>query len=202
MIPDVQGDIIVDALRLLRRVGDALGELSRQRPQVGRKDDVGRFLAGVEIGLLRVGREGKRVGIDRRLPVAVLGPKGAVLGQVGLPADGALRRVLGGDMAGRLGEAVQRDMALGRAGGRQGQPCPDVDGVSALGFRLFQRSGEGFVGHPDAGAEGDVGAGAPSRSIFSWRRWRSSFLLLGASGVSFRAARSAWVASSVSANRA
>ena len=64
-------------------------------------------------------------------------------------------------MAGRLGEAVQRDMALGRAGGRQSQPCPDVDGVSALGFRLFQRGGEGFVGHPDAGAEGDVGAGAP-----------------------------------------
>ena len=52
-------------------------------------------------------------------------------------------------------------MALGRAGGRQSQPCPDVDGVSALGFRLFQRGGEGFVGHPDAGAEGDVGAGAP-----------------------------------------
>ena len=47
MIPDVQGDIVVDALRLLRRAGDALGELSRQRPQVGRKDDVGRFLAGV-----------------------------------------------------------------------------------------------------------------------------------------------------------
>ena len=39
---------------------------------VGRKDDVGRFLAGVEIGLLRVGREGKRVGVDCRLPVAVL----------------------------------------------------------------------------------------------------------------------------------
>ena len=66
---------------------------------------MGRFLAGVETGLLRIGREGKRVGIDRRLPVAVLGPEGAVLGQVGLPADGALGRVLGGDMGGRLGEA-------------------------------------------------------------------------------------------------
>ena len=53
VIPDIQGDIIVDALSLLRRAGDALGELSRQRPQVGRKDDVGRFLAGVELGLLR-----------------------------------------------------------------------------------------------------------------------------------------------------
>ena len=33
--------------------------------------------------------------------------------------------------------------------------------ISALCPRLFQRGGEGFVGHPDAGAEGDVGAGAP-----------------------------------------
>ena len=122
---------------------------------------MGRFLAGVEVRLLRVGREGERVGVDRRFAVAVLCAEGAVLGKVGLPVHGALGRVLGGDMAGRLGEAVQRDMALGRAGGRQGQPCPDMDGVSALGFRLFQRGGEGFVGHPDAGAEGDVGAGAP-----------------------------------------
>ena len=29
------------------------------------------------------------------------------------------------------------------------------------GPRLFQRGGEGLVRHPDAGAEGDVGAGAP-----------------------------------------
>ena len=49
MIPDVQGDIVVDALRLLRRAGDSLGELSLSLIHIGvRSRAISRKLRSVQ----------------------------------------------------------------------------------------------------------------------------------------------------------
>ncbi len=132
MVVHVQGDIIVDALCLLHRVGDALGQLRSQCLHIGREDDVGQLLLGVKIRLHRVGLHFQRVSVVCRAAVAVLCPKAAVLGKVCLPVRGALGCVFRRNISGLLGKAVQRDIALCRAGSGQRQPDPDVHGVSAL----------------------------------------------------------------------
>ena len=98
----------------------------------------------------------QRGGVVRGAAVAVLCPKAAVLGKVCLPVCGALRCSFRGDISGLHGKAVQRDIALRRAGSGQRQPHLDVHGVSAFGLCGGKGTGKGLIGHADAGAQGDV----------------------------------------------
>ena len=152
----VQGDKIINALCLLHRVGDALGQLRSQCPHIGGKSDVRQLLGGVESRLHRVGVQFQRGGVVRGAAVAVLGTKAAVLGKVCLPVCGALGCGLRCNIARLRGKAVQRDIALRRAGSGQRQPNLDVHGASALGLCGGKGAGKGLVGHADAGVQGDV----------------------------------------------
>ena len=152
----VQGDKIINALCLLHRVGDALGQLRSQCLHIGGKGDVGQLLGGVEIRLHRVGVHFQRGGVVRGAAVAVLCPKAAVLGKVCLPVCGALRCSFRGDISGLHGKAVQRDITLRRAGSGQRQPHLDVHGVSAFSLCGGKGTGKGLIGHADAGAQGNV----------------------------------------------
>ena len=155
----IQGDKIINALCLLHRVGDTLGQLRSQCLHIGGKGDVGQLLGGVKIRLHRVGLHFQRGSVVRSAAVAVLCPKAAVLGKVCLPVRGALGCGFRRNISGLGGKAVQRDIALCRAGSRQRQPHLDVHGVSALSLCSSKGAGKGLVGHADAGAQGDVCAG-------------------------------------------
>ena len=152
----VQGDKIVNALCLLHRVGDTLGQLGSQCLHIGGKGDVGQLLGGVKIRLHGVGVQFQRGSVVRGAAVAVLCAKTAILGKVCLPVRGTLGCGLRGDIGGRRGKAVQRDIALCRAGSRQRQPYLDVHGISSLSLCSGKGAGKGLVSHADAGAQGDV----------------------------------------------
>ena len=120
---------------------------------------MGQLLGGVKIRLHRVGLHFQRGSVVRSAAVAVLCPKAAVLGKVCLPVRGTLGCSLRCDIGRLGGKAVQRDIALCRAGSRQRQPHLDVHGVSALSLCSGKGTGKGLVSHADAGAQGDVCAG-------------------------------------------
>ena len=115
----IQGDKIVNALCLLHRVGDTLGQLRSQCLHIGGKGDVGQLLGGVKIRLHRVGLYFQRGSVVCSAAVAVLCPKAAVLGKVCLPVRGALGCGFRRNISGLGGKAVQRDIALCRAGSGQ-----------------------------------------------------------------------------------
>ena len=152
----VQGDKIVNALCLLHRVGDTLGQLRSQCLHIGGKGDVGQLLGSVKIRLHGVGVQFQRGSVVRGAAVAVLCPKTAILGKVCLPVRGTLGCSFRRNISGLGGKAVQRDIALCRAGSGQRQPYLDVHGVSALGLCGGKSTGKGLVRHADAGAQGDV----------------------------------------------
>ena len=152
----IQGDKIINALCLLHRVGDTLGQLRGQCLHIGGKGDVGQLLGGVKIRLHGVGLQFQRGGVVCGAAVAVLCAKAAVLGKVCLPVRGALGCGLRCNISGLGGKAVQRNIALCRAGSGQRQPHLDVHGVSALSLCSGKGAGKGLVGHADAGAQGDV----------------------------------------------
>ena len=152
----IQGDKIINPLCLLHGVGDALGQLRSQCLHIGGKGDVGQLLGGVKIRLHRVGLHFQRGSVVCSAAVAVLCPKAAVLGKVCLPVCGALGCSFRRNISGLGGKAVQRDIALCRAGSGQRQPYLDVHGVSALSLCGSKGMGKHLVRHADAGAQGNV----------------------------------------------
>ena len=196
------GDVVVKTLCLFGGAGQAAGQLGGQRPQVGGKDDVGGFLAGVETGLVRVGGKAQRVGIAGGLGVAVPRGEAAVLGQVRLPEGGALGRVRAATWAGGSEKCSrQRSDWLSQAAGRGSQARTwTVCRPSALALASAWAKAASDI--PTLASTVMRAEAEPSRSIFSWvafRRARDA--PLSGSGTRRRAAKAGSVASSVSSKR-
>ena len=119
VVVGVEGHIVVDALCLLHRVGEPLGELGRQCPQIGRELQMRQLLLRVKIRLHGVRLHVQRVSIAGRGTVTVHRAKGPVLGKVGLPIRSALGGIFRCNVGRRLGEGIQRNIALCRAGRRE-----------------------------------------------------------------------------------
>ena len=106
MVVGVEGHIVVNALCLLHRVGEPLGKLGRQCPQIGRELQMRQLLLRVKIRLHGVRLHVQRVGIAGRGTVTVHRAKGPVLGKVGLPVRRALGSIFRCNVGRRLGEGI------------------------------------------------------------------------------------------------
>ena len=117
----VQRDEVVEDARLFQRIGHPLGQRLHKGTNKRGEDDVRRLLLRIEIRLYGVCLHRGNIVVARRVDIGVLHIELVVFLHVLLPADRALRRILGCKLAGLGIHLLDADLALLLTLGGDGQ---------------------------------------------------------------------------------